>query len=186
MWEQMAQMGGGLVSAGMSYLGQREANSANRDIARDQMGFQRDMSNTSYQRGMKDLQAAGLNPLLMSPTGASTPQGAGANMENTASGAVNSAMDAFQLAQAVKKSEQEISNLQKSNNLLSAQEGETRMRTKVMSKGIPEADAKNMIWDKVKPVVEKVSKALSTDSRSLKQRNEDTMRDFRSLIKRKP
>lgn len=45
--------------------------------AAQQMDFQREMSNTSYQRAVGDMQAAGLNPMLAySQGGSSTPGGA--------------------------------------------------------------------------------------------------------------
>ena len=45
--------------------------------AKDQMNFQREMSNTSYQRAMEDMRKAGLNPILAGKLGgASTPSGA--------------------------------------------------------------------------------------------------------------
>jgi hypothetical protein len=45
--------------------------------AKDQMSFQRDMSNTAYQRAMADLKQAGINPIMVSKLGgASTPTGA--------------------------------------------------------------------------------------------------------------
>lgn len=55
-----------------------------------QMTFQKDMSNTSYQRGMEDMRKAGLNPILASKVGgASTPTGSTYNPENVASNATN-------------------------------------------------------------------------------------------------
>lgn len=47
-----------------------------RQSALDQMAFQRDMSNSAHQREVKDLLAAGLNPVLSANNGASVTSGA--------------------------------------------------------------------------------------------------------------
>jgi len=81
----------GAVGGALGYFGAREANRANKAMAREQMGFQQAssreqmafqerMSNTSYQRAVADMQKAGLNPLLaFQQGGASTPTGASAS-----------------------------------------------------------------------------------------------------------
>jgi hypothetical protein len=68
------------------------AKSANKETARStakQIAFQREMSNTAHQRQVKDLRAAGINPMLSAKLGgASTPQGASYTAQNVGSAAV--------------------------------------------------------------------------------------------------
>lgn len=79
---------GGAIAAAAGALGSMEQNAANRDMAREQMQFQQDMSGTAHQREVKDLAAAGLNPMLSSRYGgASTLAGATAVMGNSAQAA---------------------------------------------------------------------------------------------------
>lgn len=82
-WMAAAQIGGDLLGAYLGYRGQKDANEMNYRIAKEQMQFQERMSNTEWQRGIADMKAAGINPLMaVFKGGASSPPGASAHMEN--------------------------------------------------------------------------------------------------------
>lgn len=115
-------LGAGLAAGGLSFAGQAMTNAANvrlaheatqasKEMAREQMAFQERMSNTAYQRGMQDMRAAGLNPMLaFMKGGASTPSGAMgspavAHVEDSLSKGVSSAMAAAQLSQDLQQKE---------------------------------------------------------------------------------
>lgn len=80
------------ASSALSYFGQQSANETNLNVANAQMAFQKQMSNTAHQREVKDLNAAGLNPMIsaMRGQGASTPAGATTRVESATKDAVNS------------------------------------------------------------------------------------------------
>jgi len=81
---------------------QGRANQTNIDLARETMGFQKEMSNTSYQRAVKDMEAAGLNPMLAySQGGASTPSGSLAHVEPKAPIGASTALQGAQTQQAI-------------------------------------------------------------------------------------
>lgn len=99
---------GSLASGALSFFGGDDANDARMQQSAQQMAFQRDMSNTSYQRSVEDMKAAGLNPMLAySKGGASTPPGSMAPVENEMVGAAASAGEAaHRIAEVRLKNEQ--------------------------------------------------------------------------------
>lgn len=91
------------------------------NAAREQMNFQRQMSNTAHQREVEDLKAAGLNPVLSAGggPGASTPSGASnagqqAQLTNPFQSMFSNAIDAM-------KARGQLDQLKSGNELLKAQ-----------------------------------------------------------------
>lgn len=132
-----------LIAGGLNYVGAREANRANKKMAREQMQFQEHMSNTSYQRAVADLEAAGLNPMLAYMNGgASSPQGSSAQMINEMSGSFSSAMDA-------RRASAEVKNLKEQNSKLKAETELTKELRRVaeMDKAVKANTAKSIMYD---------------------------------------
>lgn len=167
---------GPIVGGLFGQEGQEEANKANAKQAALQMEFQREqnqkamdfserMSNTAYQRGMKDMQKAGLNPMLaFMKGGASAPSGvtssgAMARYENTQA-QLASGLSNVNLANV----ENIVANTAKQTaeaDVAKAEADEIRARTPTHEANILYTKA---LTDKVGPEIQKLLSSSALDS----------------------
>lgn len=106
-----AAIGAG-IAGGISLIGGERSNKFARKEARKNRQFQERMSSTSWQRGITDMKAAGINPALAySSGGASSPSGAVAQQADTMTPAVSS-------AQAARRVSAELKNMESQRELM--------------------------------------------------------------------
>lgn len=119
-----------LISGGLSYLGQSSANAWNAAQSAEARKWQEMMRATQYQTAVKDMQAAGLNPMLAySQGGAGNLSGAvSAPAQNALGQAVSSALQARQLSGQLKQMDAQNDNLAEENKQIQANTQESKDR----------------------------------------------------------
>lgn len=122
---------GSIISTVGSLIGGERRNDAQSAAANLQMDFQREMSNTAWQRAVKDMRAAGINPILAyQQGGASTPGGAMPNLYDTVTPAIQTGLQAYTSASQVDKQTAEIDRISQEIENMKAGEKLTKEQTK--------------------------------------------------------
>lgn len=131
---------GDAIGAATDIFGQNSANKQNIKLAREQMAFQERMSGTEIQRRAQDYLASGMNPMLaINNGGASSAQGARAEVQSVTGRAVNSAL-------AMRMQRAQLENMEMQNRLLHSQKGNVDADTnlKLVSADTSAASAQKM------------------------------------------
>ena len=173
MWEAAA------VGGAIGLLGGRLRNKEAKNASARQMAFQREMSNTAYQRGMADMKKAGLNPILSGKLGgASTPTGASYVPENIGSSAVSSGLQAASAQQQI-TNQREVNRGQQITNDLNKLDLDALKRT-----GLSPMQMKHTVFNQAGSEIYSNAKSnISSATDAVTKSVDQTTGYFRSLAR---
>lgn len=161
---------GVLGSALLSKSGGSSARSAARTEAQTNREFQERMSSTSHQREVKDLIAAGLNPILSAGgRGASSPSGAVAPIQDVLTPAVNTAMTAKRLMADLKQITASTAKTKVEKDLVIQQHDESETRESNINAQNIKTHAETANIKKQNQILERALVETKIDAKMLKE-----------------